>query len=136
MSMGDMGDLSYMGFGAAYGVSNLMPTLPFDTSVGMFFQNLDIGESLKTSASSFYVAVSKSFTVATLYAGAAKESSSMEVNYTFIGDDQNTDINFKVDGLQGGRGTIGATLDLGVMLNAEIGFGKLTTYSAGLLFGI
>jgi len=136
MTMGDMGDLSYMGFGAAYGVSNLMPTLPFDAMVGFFFQNLDIGESLRSSASSYYAAVSKSFAVLTVYAGAAKESSSMDVDYTYIGDgSESTHIAFSVDGIQGGRATLGTTLNLGVMVNAEVNFGKMTTYSAGLLFG-
>jgi hypothetical protein len=137
MTMGDLGDLGYFGFGAAYGVSHLMPTLPVDVSVGFFYQNLDVGESLQTSATSFYGAVSKGFALVTVYAGAAKESSSMDVTYTYQGEDGSTpsDISFSIDGVQTARGTLGATLNLGVKLNAEVGFGKLTTYSAGLLFG-
>lgn len=136
-TLGDLGDLDYFGFGAAYGVSHFMPTLPVDVSVGFFYQNLDVGESLKTSATSIYGAVSKSVALVTVYAGAAKESSSMDVTYTYQGEGGNTpsDISFSIDGVQTARGTLGATLNLGVKLNAEIGFGKLTTYSAGLLFG-
>jgi len=137
MTLGDMGDLSYMGFGLAYGVSSLMPTLPFDASVGFFFQSLGIGESLDTSANCFYAAVSKDFSLVTLYAGAAKESSNMDVKYTYVDENQDSyDIDFSMDGLQGGRGTLGATFNLGLKVNAEVNFGKLTTFSAGLLFGI
>jgi hypothetical protein len=59
------------------------------------------------------------------------------VTYTYQGEDGSTpsDISFSIDGVQTARGTLGATLNLGVKLNAEVGFGKLTTYSAGLLFG-
>ncbi len=137
MTMGDFGDLGYFGFGAAYGVSNLMPTLPVDVMVGFFYQNLDIGESLQTSATSYYGAVSKSLTpIITVYAGGAKESSTMDVDYTYIGDGSESEqISFSIDGAQEGRGTIGATLNLGVKVNAEMNFGKLRTYSAGLLFG-
>jgi hypothetical protein len=136
MTVGDMGDLNYLGFGVAYGVSNLMPTLPFDARVGFFYQNLGIGEMLQTSGTSFYAAASKSFAMLTVYAGAAKESSSMDVEYTFTSDtSQTSEISFSVDGIQGGRGTLGATLNFGLLVNAEVNFGKLTTYSAGILFG-
>jgi len=137
VTMGDMGKLSYKGFGLSYGAGGLLPTLPFDAMVGFFFQSLDVGESLHTSADSYFAAVSKTFALLTVYAGAAKESSTMDVDYTFVGDgSQSTHIAFSVDGAQGGRGTLGATLNLGVKVNAEVAFGKMTTYSAGLLFGI
>lgn len=136
VKVGDLGDLSYMGIGVSYGVSHHFPMLPFDAMVGVFFQNLDIGETMSTSASSYYAAVSKSLTpLFTVYAGAAMESSTMDVNYTYIVGDNSTDISFSVDGAQSGRGTIGATVSLGIKLNAEINFGKMTTYSGGVLFG-
>ena len=136
MKAGDLGEISYMGFGASYNVSQYFPVLPLDAKVGLFFQNLDVGESLSSSASSYYVAVSKSLTpLFTAYGGVAMESSSMDVSYTWVRDDTETDISFSVDGAQSGRATLGATVSLGLKLNAEVNFGKMTTYSAGLLFG-
>jgi hypothetical protein len=40
-----------------------------------------------------------------------------------------------VDGRQESRFTIGLTLDILLDLNLEAGFGDMTTYSAGLMFG-
>jgi hypothetical protein len=41
-----------------------------------------------------------------------------------------------LDGEQDFRFTVGGTLDFGLQLNVEAGIGKMSTYSAGLMFGI
>ncbi|MDO9171682.1 MAG: hypothetical protein Q7W29_07620, partial [bacterium] len=92
-----------------------------------------------TDAQSMYLAASRSFALATVYGALSKESSSMDVAYTYThdvdGSPVDDEVNFSVDGIQDSRLTLGATLNLGLKLNAEAGFGDVTTYSAGLLFG-
>lgn len=130
---GDVGKISYMGFGVAYTANALIPTLPVDVMVGFFKQSLDVGDVVSTSASSMYVAVSKDFNMLTVYGGLAKESSDMDVSYEM--DDGSGTIAFSLDGVQEGRATIGTTLNLGLKLNAEINMGNMTTYAGGLVIG-
>ena len=133
---GDVGKIKYMGLGVSYSPNAYFPTLPVDVAVGMFQQSLDIGDVLESTASSYYLAVSKDFTPLTVYAGVAKEESSMDVHYTFTDDaGQDTDIDFTLDGVQEKRTTLGATLNLGLKLNVEMSKGNLTNYTGGLIFG-
>ena len=131
----DIGEIKYMGVGVSWTPNILLPTLPVDIAVGMFQQSLDVGDVLSSTASSRYIAVSKAFSVLTLYGGVASEESSMDVQYTQVDEDEEIDINFTLDGVQDKRTTIGATLSLGVKLNVEMNMGNMTNYSGGLIFG-
>lgn len=143
--IGDVGKLKYVGFGLAYSVNNLAPTLPVDVMVGIFSQSLDISSTAEeatfsASAKSYYLGVSKAFSMLTVYGGVAKEESSMDIAYVYdngtpnnAGDDE--DIAFTLDGIQDKRTTLGATLNLGVKINAEMSMGNMTSYAGGLIFG-
>jgi len=122
-----------MGFGLAATANYWLPTLPVDVKVGFFKQSLDVGEYVETEANSLYIAASKDFSMLTVYGGLAKESSSMDVTYT--NNDSGDVISFSSDGVQENRMTIGATLNIGLKLNGEIGMGDLTSFSGGLMFG-
>ena len=136
----DIGKLTLWGFGLSASANYWLPTLPVDVSVGYFKQELDVGEYLQTDASSMYVACSKVFGAFTLYGALAKEESSIDISYDYTYDDDGTptteQIDFSMDGVQDKRFTLGATLNAPLRLNVEAGFGELTTYSAGLMFGI
>lgn len=131
MTFADM-KVNLMGFGLAASANYWIPTLPVDVKVGYFKQSLDVGEYIATDAKSLYIAASRAFTMATVYGGLSKESSSMDVSYT---SEDGDDIAFSLDGVQESRLTIGATVNLGLKINGEIGMGDLTTYSFGALFG-
>ncbi len=141
----NFGKLKYLGFGLAYSVNSLVPTLPVDVMVGGFTQNLDItydnGDeaSFSASAKSYYAAVSKTFSMLTVYGGVAKEESSMDVAYMYVGDEFDTsddeEIAFSLDGVQEKRTTLGATLNLGVKVNAEMSMGNMTSYAGGIVLG-
>lgn len=133
---GDVGKIKYMGLGVSYSPNAFFPTLPVHVAVGMFQQSLDVGDVIESTASSYYLAVSKDFSPITVYAGVAKEESSMDVHYTYTEDDgSETDIDFSLDGVQEKRTTLGATLNLGLKLNVEMSKGNLTNYTGGLIFG-
>ncbi len=138
IDLGDVGEFKLWGIGLQYSVNGLVPTLPLDVMVGYFRQSLDIGDVISADASSWFLAASRSFGVATVYGGAALESSEFDVDYEWQrGPGDVVPVAFSVDGLQESRFTLGATLNLGVRLNADVNVGsELTTYTAGLMFGI
>jgi hypothetical protein len=134
IDLSDYGKTKYLGYGLQWNVNTVLPPMPVDIMVGFFTQQIDVGTIVETDATSFYAAASKQYGIATVYGGLAAESSTMKVSYTEEGTD--TTVDFELDGDNKARFTLGTTLNLGAMLNAEIGFGKLTVFSAGLMFGM
>jgi hypothetical protein len=133
IDLGDFGKTKYLGYGLQWSPGPMLPNLPVDVVVGFFKQDIDLGTIIETDATSVFVAASKSFPLVTVYGGLARESSTMTVNYTR--EDTDTEVSFEVDGEMSTRLTLGATLNVGAKLNAELGIGKLTVFTAGLLFG-
>jgi hypothetical protein len=136
---GDLGKTKYMGWGLQWSPNGLFKEpLPVDVMIGFFDQELKVGSIFKSTGTSYHLAVSKAFTLFTVYGGYAREKSNMDITYTFI-DVQNNidqDIAIETEGRQKHRWTLGGTLNIGVKLNLEMGHGDLTTYSAGLMFGM
>ena len=133
MDLGDVGKTKVFGYGLQWSANTVAPTLPVDVMVGFFNQTVEVGTLIETDASSMFVAASKSFALATLYAGYAKEDSETDIAYTYSGD--GSSVAFTVDDTQESRFTVGATLNVLAKLNLEMGHGDLTTYTAGLMFG-
>ena len=133
IDLGDFGETKYFGYGLQWSPGPLLPNLPVDVMIGFFKQDIDLGNIIETDASSVFVAASKSFAMATVYGGLAKESSTMKVDYTQ--EDTDVQVDFEIDGEMSTRLTLGATVNLGAQLNLEMGLGKLTVYTAGLMFG-
>ena len=143
MRLGDIGKSEYLGYGLQWSASGLLEELPVDLMIGFFTQSLDVentqglGEDklIDSDANSFFLAVSKSWPAMTFYGGFAIESSDMAVAYYFEDPDLAQNVSFSVDGRQETRVTIGINLNILLNLNVEAGFGDMTTYSAGLMFG-
>ncbi len=146
MKLGDIGNSEYLGYGLQWSASGLLEDLPVDLMIGFFTQGLDVentqglGEDklIESNANSYFLAVSKSWPAMTIYGGFAIESSDMKVAYYFEDPDfpdLAQDVSFSVDGRQDSRFTVGINLDILLNLNLEAGFGDMTTYSAGLMFG-
>ncbi len=134
IDLDNYGKTKYFGWGLQFSPNYLLPTLPLDLSVGFFTQQIDAGTIVKTDASSIFIAASKNYGMATLYGGFAKEEGKMKVSYTE--DETDATIEFEVESVMTGRFTVGATLNFGAKLYAEAGFGNLSVYSAGLIFGM
>lgn len=139
METSDIGKTKYWGYGLQWNVNGLFKNLPVDLMAGFFTQEIDVGSVYESTASSIFLGVSKDFTLLTVYGGVAKEDSSLDVAYDFENPTDPgsiTPVSFSVDGIQDTRFTLGVTLDIFAKLNVEAGFGdKMTTYSAGLMFG-
>lgn len=146
VQMGDFGKSQYLGYGLQWSPNGLLENMPVDLMIGFFNQGLDVENTqgrgqdklIDSSASSFFVAASKSWPALTLYGGFAIEDSEMEVSYYYEDEafpELTQNVNFTVKGRQEKRFTVGVTLDILLQLNLEAGFGNLSTYSAGLMFG-
>lgn len=134
---GDIGTISYFGWGLQWNANTVLPLLPVDVMVGFFTQDLDVGDDISTHADSYFLAASKKLALLTVYGGVTIEDSSVDVDYVYHeGQPDEENIHFHMDGVQDGRFTVGGVLDLGLKLNAEVGFGDYTTFGAGLLFGM
>ncbi len=134
---GDIGTISYFGWGLQWNVNTVLPLLPVDVMVGFFTQDLDVGDDVATHADSYFLAASKKLALLTVYGGVTMEDSSVDVHYVYHeGLPDQEEVDFSMDGSQDGRFTVGGVLDLGLKINAEIGFGDYTTFGAGLLFGM
>lgn len=134
IDLSEVGKTKLFGYGLQWSPNYLLPTWPVDVMVGFSREQIDVGTILTSESQSFYVAASKPYGIATIYGGFAKESSTVSVTYEESGSGARVD--FEEDGIMENRLTLGATLDLGVMLNAEMGVGDLVVYNVGLLFGM
>jgi len=110
IDVSDYGKFKYLGYGVQWNTGTVLKNLPFDAMVGFSKQKLEVGSLLETNATAFFAAVSRDYSLLTLYGGAAIESSDMTVSYTYT--DTGDEISFSRDGIQESRLTIGATLNL------------------------
>ncbi len=139
VDMGEIGKTKYLGYGLQWNANGVLKNLPVDVMAGFFTQEIDVGSVFETNASTYFVGASKVFSPVTVYGGFAIENSDLEVSYDFIHPDTSvvSPVNFEVEGIQDSRITLGVTLNFMARLNIEAGIGnKMTTYSAGLMFGI
>lgn len=134
VDLDDYGKTKYFGWGLQFSPNHFLPTLPLDVAVGFFNQQIDAGTIVETEAKSIFLAASKNFGMATVYGGFAKEEGKMKVSYTE--EETDTTVEFETESIMESRFTVGATLNLGLKLYAEAGFGELSVYSAGLVFGM
>lgn len=133
MNISNYGKTKYLGYGLEWSPNFLLSSsFPVDLMAGFFTQEIDLGTTVQTEAKSLYVAASHPFGLTTLYAGLAWEESTMDVDYVQEGTDNH--VTFTDEGLMTNRFTVGATFDLGVKLNAEMGIGKMVVYSVGIMF--
>lgn len=131
----EINKIEMFGFGIQHSISQWLPMVPVDVSVGFFSQSFELGTLLKTDAFSYGIQVSKSFSVLTLYGGLGMDNSTLEANYTFSASGYEEDINLEFENNQF-RLTVGSRLKLGFLsLNGDISMGGQTTVSLGFGFG-
>lgn len=132
IDLDDYGKTKYFGWGIQWSPNGLLnETFPVDLMIGFFDQGIDVGTLINSSATSYFIAVSKSFSLLTPYVGFAIEDSKMNVSY--IWEETGDVVSFDAKALQESRFTIGLKI---WFANLEMGYGKMATYSAGIMFGI
>jgi hypothetical protein len=132
----DFPDTDLLGIGLRHNISQYLPMLPLDLSIGGFYSSLDMGDIIAYSGLSIGVQASKDVSrVLTLYGGLASETGTVNLTYT-PGDPSESPVNIDIDAEGGVRITGGAAFRLGpVVLFGDANFGSATTYAGGIGFG-
>jgi hypothetical protein len=132
-------DVNLFGVGLSHRVSQYFPLLPVDIAVQGMYTSMKISNLMESKNLAFNVHASKSFVLVTPYIGLQYETSSLDIDYTYKPDrnnsalDQNLKISF--DGENSVRAIIGTSLNLGFFVfNIDAGFGSLTVLTGGLTF--
>ena len=134
----NIGKFKFLGYGLQHSISQYIPLMPLDVSIGLFKQSLDVGDNLiAIDALSYGIQASKSFSVLTLYGAAAMEKTSMDVSYTFKGEGIEEEISLKLDTGTQFRLTVGAQLKLAILiLHGDFSLSKYNTASVGIGLGL
>ncbi len=135
--------IDLLGGAVKHSISQYIPLCPVDIAVQAMFNKLSIGSpDLDISTTNFAINahVSKSFGLAILYGGLQYEKTTMDIEYTFTGDElegvfENDKLKVNLEGENHVRLTLGAALKLAVfVLNADANIGSQTAFVAGLNF--
>ncbi|MBI1932167.1 MAG: hypothetical protein HYS24_06490 [Ignavibacteriales bacterium] len=135
--------IDLLGGAVKHSISQYIPLCPVDIAVQAMYNKLSIGSpDLDISTTNFAINahVSKSFGLAILYGGLQYEKTTMDIEYTFTGDElegvfENDKLKVNLEGENHVRLTLGAALKLAVfVLNADANIGSQTAFVAGLNF--
>ena len=130
----DFPDLTILGVGLQHSVSQYIPGMPVDISVGGSFNSLKFGDIVDLSSTSFGVNVGKSFGMLGVSGGLQSDGGTMNLEYTSTATDAPGSVN--VDLKRAIRFRAGASLNLTFLrLFGDAAFGDVTSYAAGLRFG-
>jgi hypothetical protein len=126
------------GVGLRHSISQYIPDSPLDICVGAFYSTFKVGDILDFQGTAANLQLSKTFFIATVYGGAAWESSNMQLHYNYKTNSDETPMLVDV-ALNGGntfRFTTGLMLDLqAIRLYADANFGTVQHFSGGIGFG-
>ena len=141
IEMSDLGSIGFVGLGLRHSVSQYVPLLPVNVAAQLTWQKLGIQDAddeevLGASMWALSVMASKSFLVASLYGGLQLESSSVDLDYTFVDPDgelPDQEISFSMSGRNKVRMVAGAALNMGpLVLNVDYNLGSVNVVTAGL----
>lgn len=126
------------GAGIRHSISRYITDSPIDMSIGGFYSTFSVGDILEFSGTTVNLQISKSFSLFTLYSGAAWEQSEMQAQYTYRANENATPIPISVTltGSNTFRVTTGLMIDLqAIRLFADANFGIVQHFSGGIGFG-
>jgi hypothetical protein len=137
-SVKDFPRSSLVGYGGRHSISQYIPGLPFEATVGAFWQTLKVGDIISVSARNVSLMVGTSVALFTVYGGVQHESTVIDVNYTYTGygstPDSKVSLHYTTDDVI--RWTTGFGMNLiGVGLYTDIGFGKVTVLTGTVGIG-
>jgi hypothetical protein len=147
----EIGTVSFTGIGVKHNVSQYIPVpmFPVDISAQFVWQQLKIGDIVKSTHTNFNVEASKRLGLPGLsftpYVGLGFESSNIDISYTVegsdepdfnhdgVGDLEGQTISFNLDGDNSFRATGGLRLGLGFFtVNADYSAGAYNSASVGV----
>lgn len=146
ISLKDVGDLSWTGFGIQHNLGYWLPIPIFDVAASYYSQSIKIDPLFEMNGTSFGLNVSKQlgfrFLNITPYAGFMIESAKFKVHIVPPQADYGPgitppDVSFEIEGNNTSRLTLGLNLRLLIFnINADYNIGKYNSLTAGLFFAI
>jgi hypothetical protein len=132
----DFPETTLLSIGGRHNISQYLPMLPLDVSVGAFWSSLEMGDIVEFTGLSYGVQASKALSLLTLYGGLATDDGTMKLTYTPSDPSETEPISVDIEAEGGVRVTGGALLRLGpLQLFGDATFGPATAYAAGLRIG-
>ena len=134
-------DLSLFGFGLKHSISQYIPLSPVDLAVQFLYNSFTMTDVVDVTNTAFNVQVSKSFGLFTAYGGLQYESTSFDLEYTYVNHNSSDIFNefdgetikVNLDGENNFRATIGGSAKfVFLVLNAGYSIGKHSVLSSGL----
>jgi hypothetical protein len=139
----DFPDVKLLGFGARHSISQYFDNMPVDLTAGIFYSSLTVGTGDEEEIEATYTGLtfglqaSKSFSILTLFAGAASDGGTMNLSYTSTDPDEEGAVDVDLDVKRKIKFSAGASLRLAFLtLFGDASFGPATTYSGGLRLGL
>jgi hypothetical protein len=126
------------GVGIRHSISRYITDSPLDITIGGFYSVFSVGDILEFTGTTVNLHLSKSFSLLTLYTGAAWEQSDMQAHYTYSASENAVPIPVTValTGSNTFRVTTGLMIDLqAIRLFADANFGTVQHFSGGIGFG-
>lgn len=132
-----------LGGALKHSISQYIPLCPVDIAVQAMYNKLSIASAdldISTTNLAFNAHVSKSFGIAILYGGLQYEKTTMDIEYTFTGEElegifEDDKLKVNLEGENNIRLTLGAALRLAVfVINADVNIGSQTAFVAGFNF--
>ena len=137
IKVGEYGSFKLFGVAMRHNIG-AYAKIPFDIAVQFGYQGFgikDVNDKKFIDANSSFVnlQINKSFPIVSIYGALQYESYNVDVNYIY----GNTSIVFSQKGDNHFRGIAGATVSLGPgKFNADLNFGTVFAFTAGLGFGL
>ncbi len=137
-SVRDFPRTSLVGYGLRHSISQHLPMLPFEATVGAFRQDLRVGDIISVKSANVALMLGKTVSLFTLYGGVQYESTVIDVNYTYTGygatPDTKVHLSYSSDNVL--RWTTGFGINLvGLNLSTDIGVGRVTVVTGSLGLG-
>lgn len=138
-SVRDFPGSSLFGIGGRHTLNRHIPSLPFEASVGGFWQDLAVGDILDVHSTNIALVLGKSVSIFTLYGGVQYESTTINVDYTYTGygatPDSKVHLEYKTDNVL--RWTTGFGLNLmAFRIYTGIGVGNVTVVTGSVGVGL
>lgn len=138
----DFPELTLLGIGGRHSISSHFDNWPIDLAIGVFYSSIDLGSGGEEGVTADYSGISvglqasKTFSLLTLFAGAASDGGKMTLGYTTTDPQEEGPIEVDLDVERKIKFNAGASLKLGpIRVFGDANFGPATTYSAGLRIG-
>ncbi len=131
----EVGRIQLFGWGLRHSLDQYLPLQPVHVAAGFYNQQFSVGDAVDASAWVANIQASYQWRFITFYGGLGYERSTLDIAYTYEGDDSK--IAFDLTGDNTIRGTLGLTLNLGPMkLHSDYTLARQSLLTLGLGVGI